>query len=162
MPIALKLVMFLKTAKIKQRLLMFLVLVLYFNFEKRIPFGAVVRPGLIGIEMPKLGFIGGTKRIYSNFWKASWSNCVVNPLLYLKLSQKWYSMKSFSMVKFMPAVISFFVLFFLERLIFFLTCALMLQCYELRIDHNKKIEFELCGNSIMFTKSMLRAKLHPK
>jgi len=35
---------------------------------------AVVRQGLIGIGIPKLGFIGGTKQTCIKFWKVSWSS----------------------------------------------------------------------------------------
>lgn len=54
--------------------------------------------------------------------------------------------------------------FFLEWLIFFLTCALIMQYYELRVDHNKKIESStlVIPSCFYFTKSILCAKLHPK
>jgi len=39
-------------------------------------FSAVVHQGLIGIGIPKLGFIDGTKQTCIKSWKVSWSSYV--------------------------------------------------------------------------------------
>lgn len=56
----------------------------FFRFWKSIACDSVVRPGLIGIGMLELGFIGAPKRIYWKLWKANWSNCVVSLLIFLQ------------------------------------------------------------------------------
>uniref|UniRef100_A0A2P2IQJ7 Uncharacterized protein n=1 Tax=Rhizophora mucronata TaxID=61149 RepID=A0A2P2IQJ7_RHIMU len=48
-------------------------------------FLSVVLPGLIGIRILGLGYIGVQKQIYINYWKVNWNNYAVNPSSLLKL-----------------------------------------------------------------------------